>query len=182
MEYELVKSKRRTISIEVKPGGLVVVKAPLRMPQRTIDLFIRERADWIEKAVRRVKEKEEAMGEVEKLSDEELKALKKKAREMITPLVEDYAEIMGVIYSRIAIRAQSTRWGSCSKEGNLNFNCLLVLCPEPVMRYVVVHELAHRKHMNHSKLFWAEVEEYMPDYRIYRKWLKDNGSALIRKL
>lgn len=182
MEYELVKSKRRTISIEVKAGGKVVVKAPLRMSQRAIEMFLREREDWIEKAVAKVQAKEAALGPVEKLSDEELKALKKKAREMIIPLVEDYAEIMGVIYSRIAIRAQTTRWGSCSREGNLNFNCLLALCPEPVMRYVVVHELAHRKHMNHSKYFWALVEEYMPDYKEYRKWLKDNGSALIKKL
>ncbi len=182
MEYEIIKSKRKTISIEVKPDGRVVIKAPLCMSKFAIDLFVRDKRDWIEKTVSKMKEREALEGFVQKLSNDELKALKKEAKKMITPLVEEYAEIMGVIYNRISIRAQTTRWGSCSRDKNLNFNCLLALTPEPVIRYVVVHELCHIKHMDHSKLFWAEVEEYMPDYRVYRKWLKDNGNALIKKL
>ena len=85
-------------------------------------------------------------------------------------------------YGRITIRAQRTRWGSCSAQGNLNFNCLLMLTPDNVMEYVVVHELCHRKEMNHSARFWSEVEKILPDYRRSRQWLKDNGGGLIGRL
>ena len=89
---------------------------------------------------------------------------------------------MGVRYGRITIRNQHTRWGSCSAQGNLNFNCLLMLCPEAVRDYVVIHELCHRLELNHSEKFWTEVERVMPDYKIHRKWLKDNGTSLIARL
>ena len=96
--------------------------------------------------------------------------------------VRFFAEKIGVSYGRITIRSQRTRWGSCSVKGNLNFNCLLMLCPEYVQDYVVIHELCHRKEMNHSAAFWAEVEKHCPDYRIRRKWLKDHGASLIARL
>ena len=86
---------------------------------------------------------------------------------------------MGVTYGKITIRHQKTRWGSCSGTGNLNFNCLLMLVPEQVLDYVVVHELCHRKEMNHSPRFWKEVEAIFPEYREARKWLKDHGGSLI---
>ncbi|HAN50208.1 MAG TPA: metal-dependent hydrolase, partial [Lachnospiraceae bacterium] len=86
---------------------------------------------------------------------------------------------MGVDYGRITIRHQKTRWGSCSGKGNLNFNCLLMLTPPEVQEYVIVHELCHRKEMNHSYRFWAEVEDVLPDYRVQEQWLKTNGGALI---
>jgi predicted metal-dependent hydrolase len=89
---------------------------------------------------------------------------------------------MGISYGRITVRSQHTRWGSCSAKGNLNFNCLLMLVPQEVLDYVVVHELCHRKELNHSARFWAQVERILPDYRIHRKWLKDHGSALIGRL
>lgn len=92
-----------------------------------------------------------------------------------------YSKIMNVNYGRITIRHQKTRWGSCSKKGNLNFNCLLMLAPEYVRDYVVVHELAHRKEMNHSQNFWSIVEEVIPSYRTSKKWLKENGVELIQK-
>ena len=85
---------------------------------------------------------------------------------------------MGVTYGRISIREQKTRWGSCSNKGNLNFNWRLILAPEEVLDYVVVHELAHRREMNHSKAFYAVVESMLPDYRRAQKWLRDNGQSL----
>lgn len=96
--------------------------------------------------------------------------------------VEKYAPLVGVRVGRITIRNQVSRWGSCSAQGNLNFNCLLMLCPEEVRDYVVVHELCHRKQLNHSPAFWAEVERVLPGYKEQYRWLKENGSRLIRRL
>jgi predicted metal-dependent hydrolase len=93
--------------------------------------------------------------------------------------VQYFAPLVGVDYRRITIRSQKTRWGSCSSSGNLNFNCLLLLAPPEVLDYVVVHELCHRKEMNHAPRFWAEVGRVLPDYKKRNKWLKENGSRLM---
>ena len=86
--------------------------------------------------------------------------------------------MLGVTYGKISIRDQKTRWGSCSSEGNLSFNWRLILAPPDVLDYVVIHELCHRKEMNHSKEFWALVESLMPEYKERRKWLRENGNNL----
>lgn len=114
-----------------------------------------------------------------KLSPKEIKELADLAREVFPPKAAYYAQQIGVTYGRITIRNQRTRWGSCSGKGNLNFNCLLMLTPEEVQDYVVVHELCHRKEMNHSVRFWREVEKVMPDYKVRRKWLKEHGGRII---
>ena len=101
------------------------------------------------------------------------------ALKVIPERVEYFAKVIGVTYGKITIRNQKTRWGSCSSKGNLNFNCLLMLAPSEVLDYVVVHELCHRKQMNHSKAFWLEVEKVLPIYKEVRKWLKEEGSQMI---
>ena len=78
-------------------------------------------------------------------------------------------------YGRITIREQKTRWGSCSSKGNLNFNWKLIRMPEEILDYVVVHELAHRKEMNHSRQFYQTVASVLPDYRQRERWLKEHG-------
>lgn len=98
-----------------------------------------------------------------------------KAQVVIPERVRHFAPLIGVDYGRITIRCQRTRWGSCSAKGNLSFNCLLMLLPNEVVDSVVVHELCHRKHMNHSPLFYAEIERVFPEYRKCSKWLKENG-------
>ena len=90
-----------------------------------------------------------------------------------------FAEKIGVSYGRITLRQQKTRWGSCSANGNLNFNWLLILAPPEVLDYVVVHELCHRRQMNHSQAFWNEVSAVLPGYKEQKKWLKDNGWKLM---
>ena len=106
-------------------------------------------------------------------------ALKSEAKRVIPARAACYARLMGVEYARISIRAQRTKWGSCSTKRGLNFNCLLLLAPTEVMDYVIVHELCHLKQMNHSKAFYALVERYFPEYKKHAAWLKENGAALM---
>lgn len=104
--------------------------------------------------------------------------LKSTAEKYIMPRTQQLAKTMGIAYGSITLRAQKTRWGSCSSQGNLNFNWRLVHCPTPVIDYVIIHELAHRRHMNHSDRFWQLVAQYDPEHRVHRGWLKRQGMAL----
>lgn len=89
---------------------------------------------------------------------------------------------MGVPYEKVFVKTQKTRWGSCSSKGNISLNCLLMKVPPYVRKYVIVHELAHRKEMNHSERFWKVVAEEIPEYQKVARWLKGNGDPLIGKL
>lgn len=104
--------------------------------------------------------------------------LKKTARIYITTRVQFFAQKMQVTYGSITLREQDTRWGSCSSAGNLNFNWRLVHAGVAQIDYVIIHELAHRVHMNHSARFWQLVERYDPDYRMHKLWFKQHGGAL----
>lgn len=106
--------------------------------------------------------------------------LREYARTELTKRVRMFGEQMKVSVNRIVIKEQKTRWGSCSSKGNLNFNWKLVLMPERIMDYVAVHELAHRKQMNHSPAFWREVEVVLPDYRERRQWLREHEGEFIK--
>ena len=116
------------------------------------------------------------------LSDEEIRKIKRHAKKIIPERVEYWAKQIGVTYGRIAIRLQSSRWGSCAQNGNLNFNCLLVLMSQEILDSVVVHELCHRKHMNHSKEFYEEIYRVFPDYDRCNKWLKENGGVYMKRV
>lgn len=111
----------------------------------------------------------------------EILELTAKAKEELPAIVKKYAELMDVTYNRITIRHQKTRWGSCTKTGNLNFNCLIMKMPETVRDYVIIHELSHRKELNHSTKFWAVVAEYCPWYKEAKQWLKENGQKLMER-
>lgn len=178
--YEIIKSSRKTIAVEVRQDGSVLVRAPRNCPQSRIDTFLKEKQAWILSKVEEQKEKEADSMKIQPLSEAEQRLYRDKAREIFEQKVSYYAQMMGVSYGRIAIRDQKTRWGSCSGEGNLNFNWRLIFAPAGVLDYVVVHELAHRKEMNHSPRFWRVVEDTMPEYRKYQKWLKENGRGLHR--
>ena len=174
----VIRSKRKTLAIQVTPDGQVIVRAPLRMSRAKIDEFLAEKRLWIEKHLA----ESAGTGSEPPFTDEEIRALADRALAEIPPLVRRLAPSAGVDYGQITIRNQRTRWGSCSSAGNLNFNCLLVLCPPEVMEYVVVHELCHRLHMDHSAAFWKEVERVCPEYKEARAWLKTEGMKLIRRL
>lgn len=182
-EITLIRSRRKSLAIEITPELQVVVRAPARMPVREINAFVQEKDDWIRAHLQQMAEKKRLREQYREqaLSKEELQELATQAMKLIPQKVHYYAQIIGVTYGRITIRNQRTRWGSCSGKGNLNFNCLLLLMPEEVLDYVVVHELCHRKEMNHSARFWEEVEKILPDYRQRRKWLKDNGGRIMNR-
>jgi len=179
MEYRIIYSKRKTISIQVEQDGSVIVKAPKAATKRQIEAFVASKADWIQKARERQSVRADEYARIPKLSNEEIRVLADQAARDIAGRVRYFGPIVGTDWGRITIRNQTTRWGSCSSKGNLNFNCLLMLTPEDVRDYVVVHELCHRLQMNHSEAFWAEVERVLPDYRERRLWLKQNGPKLI---
>ena len=180
---EIVRSPRRkTMGIEVKRDGTVIVRVPSFVPNEEIYSFIKKHQKWIEdkqkKALSRQKE-----GEPEdKMSMDEINELAKKALEYIPERVKLYAEKGGITYKGITIRNQRTRWGSCSSKGNLNFNCLLMLTPPEVIDSVVVHELCHRKEMNQSQRFYAEVLKLYPEYHKWNDWLKKNGPGIMRRM
>ena len=176
--YTLVRSKRKTISILIKPSGEVEVRCPNRCAKRDVDAFVASKENWIRKHLQTIA----ARPQPAVLAGEALQSLASQAAAVLPKKVRQFADAIGVTYGRITIRSQKTRWGSCSAKGNLNFNCLLMLAPPEVQDYVVIHELCHRKELNHSAAFWAEVETYCPDYRTHRKWLKDNGASLIARL
>lgn len=117
--------------------------------------------------------------ERKKVIKEALRSLyKSMADKIVNERLLYYSKIIGVSYNDVRIKEQKTRWGSCSKKGNLNFNWKIIMAPQWVMDYVVIHELCHLKHLNHSKEYWAMVSCYMPDYNSARQWLKENGMKL----
>ena len=177
-DVELIRSSRKTIAIEIHPDLRIKVRAPLRTPQYRIMEFLKEKEHWIDLHLEKMRQRQESNADQmsrTSLSEEEIKQLTELAKQVIPQRVAFFARQMDVTYGRITIRNQKTRWGSCSQAGNLNFNCRLMTMPPEVLDYVVVHELCHRKQMNHSRTFWEEVEKVLPDYRVTRQWLKQNG-------
>ena len=177
LDYRIIRSQRKTVAIQITPAGEVVVRAPKRMPEAAIRAFVASKESWIKKHLAKIS----AQPQLPALTEAERKSLAEEAKTVIAQRVTRFAPLVGVTYGNITIRSQRSRWGSCSSKGNLNFNCLLMLAPPEVLDYVVVHELCHRKEMNHSPRFWAEVERVMPDYRIHKQWLKDHGAELLRR-
>lgn len=183
IKVTVIRSNRKTAAIQINPDLTVTVRVPKRVAERNIERILREKESWIQGHIERMREKKSLLEaqKMDPLTKKELQELAQKALEYIPKRVEYFAEMIGVSYGKITIRNQKTRWGSCSSKGNLNFNCLLMLTPPEVIDYVVVHELCHRKEMNHSKAFWREVERVMPDYKKCVLWLKNEGSLIMLK-
>ncbi len=179
---KLIRSNRRTISLEITPSGQVLVRAPRYMSEAEVQRFVEEKSSWLAKHLQRKEEDMDSLQTEGRFTEEEIERMRRLAKQIISEKVAYYARMMGVTYGRITIRRQKTRWGSCSREGNLNFNCLLMMAPPEVLDYVVVHELGHRLEMNHSSRFWTQVENVIPNYRKPRKWLKEHGSRLMLRM
>lgn len=180
MNYELIRSSRKTLSLQVKDGKLIV-RSPMKMSVKEIDKFIIKHKSWVENAISRSIEKETEAEKYGQLSDDEINFLYEKAKEYLPEKTDYYSKIIGVTYGKITIRKQRTLWGSCTSKGNLSFNCLLMLTPPEVIDSVIVHELCHRKEMNHSKKFYSEVYKAFPEYDKWNRWLKENGAVIMAR-
>lgn len=226
MQYQLIKSNRKTIAISFDRDGNLVVKAPYFVRKYEIETFLSEKSEWIEDTLvklRQAKEEEKklclklengdelyCLGEKRILTvireerrrakvncvmgrlllyvpyeadytckKEQLeKWYRKEAADLLTAKANAFADRIGVHFEDIRVKDQKSRWGSCSSKGNLNFNWRIIMAPEPVCDYVVIHELCHLVYMNHSEDFWNLVSVYCPKYRQYKKWLKENGKRL----
>lgn len=169
MEYQWIRSGRKTIAIQITETGEVIVRSPVSVSRQNVERFLDEKREWIEKHQQKVREAEaNQMILTPRQREEGIE----RAKKIFPERISYFAQRMNVTYGRVTLREQKTRWGSCSSKGNLNFNWKLVLLPEELLDYVVVHELAHRIEMNHSQDFWRIVERVLPDYRERRKQLK----------
>ena len=169
MDYTLIRSSRRTMALEVTRDGRLLVRAPQRAPQAVIDRFVASHADWIAAHLEKQRQRAQAHPP---LTEDEIAALRQKARDILPGRVAHYAERMGVTPTGVKITGAKTRFGSCSAKNSLCFSLYLMAYPDAAIDYVVVHELAHIRHKNHSPAFYAEVARVMPDYRERRKLLK----------
>ena len=181
-DMEIIRSRRKTLALQIADDGHLIVRVPLRCSYKDIEDFIVKSEKWIRTHTERVIRRNRELEQLPPFTAQDIKAMAQQAAEIIPGRVKLYAEKLGVSYGRITIRNQKTKWGSCTSKGNLNFNCLLMAAPPEVLDSVVVHELCHRLHMDHSKAFYAEVYRIFPDYDKWHKWLRDNGAVLIRRM
>ena len=181
MEYTLIKSKRKTISLEMRDDGTLIVRAPNRTTRREADAFVHKHEQWIKKHRKKMEERRALTQSVDWLTEEELKELARQAKKVIPERVAYYAGLMNVSYGKITLRCQKTRWGSCSTKKNLNFNILLMLAPLEALDSVVVHEVCHLCEMNHSDRFYRLVYALYPDYDKWNRWLKEHGRELLAR-
>ena len=168
MEYKIVYSDRKTVALNIKDGELIV-RAPRRASRRDIERIVKEYGGWIEKHLTNSIKKQRMYSS---LGEENIKELKKMAKEILPKKTAYYASLMNIDYGRITITSAKGRFGSCSSMGNISYSYRLMLYPEEAIDYVVVHELAHRKEMNHSKEFYKIVATVFPDYKERAKLLK----------
>lgn len=222
MEYELVRSDRKTLYLKINQDGSLVVRAPRRCPRHYIDEFVRSKQDWIRENQSRVLmeraqrqqfrpahmgkmsfcgielkvvpfpgstvtlnlERREILlpdRSVEELRPALASVYKKAGKPYLEARLKYWGQIMGISYGTLRLNSALRRWGSCSKEGNINLTWFLMFAPERAIDYVLVHELAHRRQFNHSKAFWAIVQAYMPDYEQQKKALSAVQQNLVKE-
>ncbi len=169
MEYTLIRSRRKTLAIEITREGKLLVRAPLRCPLREIERFLTEKQGWIAAHMARMTARRQAHPEP---TAEEEARLRAKAKELLPRLAERYAHLMEVEYAGITITGARTRFGSCSPKNRLCFSFRLLDWPLPAIEYVVVHELAHIRHKNHGPDFYREIEAVLPDWKARAALLK----------
>ena len=169
MNFEVKYSARKTISIQITREATVQVHAPYKTPMDQIEALIQKHEVWIRSHLEKMQIRCDATPD---LTQEEIRRLKKEAKEALSVMVERFSRFMDLKYGRITITSAKTRFGSCSSEGNLSFSYRCMLYPREVQEYIVVHELSHLVHMNHSKDFYKLVASVLPDYKKRIQYLK----------
>ena len=173
MEYRWIRSNRKTMSIEIGRDGGITVRTPMHTAQAAVDSLLASRARWI--TVHRERMLARALPP---LSEEKIRELRALARADLPARCARWAAVMGIEYDRVAIGSAKKRLGSCTSAGLITFSYQLMQYPEAVIDYVVVHELAHRKEMNHSARFYAVIARYLPDYKQRIKMMKEAPRAI----
>jgi len=177
-------NSRKHTYITIQKDGSVLVKTDLLTSSKQIETFIRQKEAWIlrkQNAILRAREQTQnhfyLFGELyereHRIQEDIDRLYREKAKEIIPPLVKRYSEEMDLYPNRISFRKNRSRWGSCSSRNNLTFNTMLIQTPPPFIEYVVVHELAHIRHKNHSRAFWSLVHDILPDYKQREKQIKE---------
>ena len=167
--YELIRSGRKTLALEITRDCRVVVRAPRRLDKARIDGFVAKHADWIARHLERQRLRAARVPAAP--TEAELSALKERARQRLLPRVAFWSERMCLHPTGVKITAARTRYGSCSGKNSLCFSCFLMLCPEEAVDLVVVHELCHLRVKNHGPDFYALLEQTLPDWRERKKLL-----------
>ncbi|OGI27519.1 MAG: hypothetical protein A2359_04180 [Candidatus Moranbacteria bacterium RIFOXYB1_FULL_43_19] len=169
ISYQLRESARaRCLRITIHPGGELSATLPHGMNINKLENFIRQKADWILRRINIVKKRKPSFL-IPKASRREYLKYKEQARKLAEVKLEELNRFYNFRHCRISIRNQKSRWGSCSRKGNLNFNYKIIHLPEKYLNYIIVHELCHLKEFNHSKRFWNLVSRTIPDYKNTRK-------------
>lgn len=174
---ERVSSQARSIRIEIRAADEVLLVIPRRAPRAAAHAFLQSRLAWIERKLdeRRRRDAQRIAIPVPELS---LSQLREQARRSARELIAVEAQHMGVNPKSLRIADQKTLWGSCGRNGTISLSWRLALAPPDVFRYVVIHELAHLVYRNHGQRFWALVAKQMPEFEMYRRWLREHGAAL----
>ena len=170
MDYSIVRSKRKTVAIDVYRDCSVKVRAPLRMAKADIDNFVKRNISWIEKQqAKHSVNKENAI----EITEAQIKQLKISAKEILSQKTEYFSSIMNVQPKGVKITSATTCWGSCSYVNSICYSYRVMLLDDECQNYIVVHELSHIKQKNHSAAFYAEIEKIIPDYRRIKNKIKD---------
>lgn len=170
IHYELIRSKRRTLSLEVTKDCRVVVRAPMRLSVQAIDAFVAAHERWALTKLDLMRHRAAAAPAPE--TPEEIEALKSQARRCLPEKVAHWSAVTGLQPTGVKITAARKRYGSCSGKNSLCFSCFLMHCPDAAIDLVVVHELCHIREKNHGPRFYALLEHYLPDWKERKKLLK----------
>ena len=169
--YKLIRSERRTLAMELSPEGDLILRAPRRMPLRLIEQFVASHETWIAKHREKIRRRAE-FDEAHFSDEEQIQSLITRAKAILPEKTEYWAKIMGVTPTGVRITRAKKRFGSCSPENRIAYSYRLMAYPEEAIDYVVVHELSHIRHKNHSPDFYAFIARFLPNYKAREAILK----------
>ncbi|MBR3868124.1 MAG: M48 family metallopeptidase [Clostridia bacterium] len=174
MNYELIRSDRKTLSLEITKESKIIIRAPKKCTQKTIEDFIRKNTDWINRTLRKTEERRR-IAEKYKIADADRAEYINKAKSYLPERLKYWSNLTGLVPSYVRITSAEKRYGSCNSKNGICFSYRIIAYPEKAIDYVILHELVHIKHKNHSKDFYKLIEKYMPDYKQQEKILRHKG-------